>query len=81
MFGTSTNVAGSTSTLPAADDDNKLFLFFVDKRKCKRYLKLVATAGDGTAGTYASAMARLSRAKIGPSTAAEWGADQVLRVG
>lgn len=46
-------------TLPNATDDGKLFAIQIDLRSgdLKRYLQLVATAGDGTAGTYASAFA------------------------
>ena len=53
VFGTSTNTANSTSTLPSATDDNKFFSFFIDMRSGrKRYLDLVLTLGDGAAGTY-----------------------------
>ncbi|KKK89699.1 hypothetical protein LCGC14_2730490, partial [marine sediment metagenome] len=39
VYGTSTNVAGSTSDLPAAGDDNKFFKFEIDMRYRERYLK------------------------------------------
>ena len=80
VFGTSSNIAGSTSTLPSATDDNKFFVFDVDLRGRKRYFDLVATAGDGSAGTYLTAFAILSRGKDQPVTAAERGASQILRV-
>ncbi len=80
VFGTSTNLAGSTSTLPSATDDNKLFVFHVNLTGRDRYLKLVATAGNGTSGTYASAVACLSRAAEGPYDATTMGASQVLVV-
>lgn len=80
VFGTSNQISGSASTLPSATDDNKFFLFDVDLRGRKRYLDLVATAGDGTAGTYLTAFAILSKGKDGPVTAAERGASQILRV-
>jgi hypothetical protein len=80
IFGTSTNVAGDTSALPTSTDDNDIFVFEIDLRPRKRYLKVGATAGDGTSGTYLSGMALLQRAAIGPSAAADWGANQVLRV-
>lgn len=57
------------STLPGATDDGKLYGFHVDLTKRKRYLKITATAGDGSAGTYASAVMVLGRAKIGLSSA------------
>jgi thiamine monophosphate kinase len=58
------DITGATfaSSLPSATDDNKIFAFYIDLRGRKRYLDMVATAGDGTAGTFASAVAVLSRA-------------------
>lgn len=80
VFGTSINSAGDTSTLPAADDDNKIFLFNIDLRGRKRFLDLVATIDDGSTGGFLSAIVLLSRAETGPNTAAEYGASQVLQV-
>jgi hypothetical protein len=80
VFGTSTNLAGSTSALPTATDDNDVFRFDIDLRKRKRYLDVTATAGNGTAGTFACIIAILSRGRIGPETAAEGGCNQILRV-
>lgn len=80
IFGTSTNDAGSTSTLPSATDDNLLFGICVDCRARKRYLKLVATGGDGAAGAFACAIATLSRGEQGSLTAAQAGYSQRLIV-
>jgi hypothetical protein len=80
VYGTSTNIAGSTSALPTATDDDDIFLIEVDLRGRKRYLDLVATAGNGTAGTFASGVCILSRASNAPVTAAERGCNQILRV-
>jgi hypothetical protein len=80
VFGTSTNTDGSTSTLPSATDDNKFFIFDIDLRGRKRFLDLVATAGNGALGTFMAAWAVLSRAGETPMTAAERGASQILRV-
>jgi hypothetical protein len=80
IWGTSANIAGATSTLPSATDDNKIFSFQVDLRGQKRYFDLVATTGDGTAGTYITAIARLSMAKDMPTTAAEQGCAEILRI-
>jgi hypothetical protein len=80
IFGTSTNIDGSTSAVPSATDDNKVFVIEVDLRGKKRYFDLVATAGNGTAGTYFSAIAILSKGEISPITAAGRGADEILRV-
>lgn len=76
VFGTADNDTGDASALPSATDDNKFFSFFVDLRGRKRYLRLVATAGDGAAGTYMTAWAELWRAKDAPRTAAEAGYSQ-----
>lgn len=75
-----TDLDGGTAALPSATDDNKLVIFQVDLRGRKRYLDLVATAGNGTNGTFASAICRLSRGAEWPSTMAEFGAETVLRV-
>jgi hypothetical protein len=76
--GTYEDVAGadfsvSPLALPGAGDDSKLVGVFVDLIGRKRYLKLAATAGDGTAGTYLSVLAILGRAKQAPDTAADRG--------
>jgi hypothetical protein len=80
VAGTSTNTDGSTSALPSATDDNKIMLFEIDLRGRKRYIDLSATAGNGTAGSYAAAVAILSRGKDAPVTATERGCDEILRV-
>jgi len=68
LGGTPALVKDST-TKPGATDDNKAFVFGVDLRKNReRYLQLQATAGDGTSGTFLSAVAigrRLSEAGSG----------------
>ena len=79
VFGTSTNIDGSTSALPSATDDNKLYAFDIDLRGRKRYLDVVATAGDGTTGTYLVAWAVLSRGAEAPVSSSERGCDEVLR--
>lgn len=65
LGGTPAEVKDS-STKPGATDDNKLFVFGVDlKASRERYLQLQATAGDGTSGTFLSAIVigrRLSEA-------------------
>lgn len=74
VFGTSTNPdTGTTSALPSATDDNKFFTFFVDLKGRKRYIDLVATAGDGSTGTYLTAWAELYDANAVPSNAATRG--------
>jgi len=79
IWGTSSNIAGSTSTLPSATDDNGFFVAEVDLKGKKRYLDVTATAGNGTLGTYATILCILSRGKDYPVTAAERGAVEILR--
>ena len=80
VFGTSNNIEGSTSALPVAGDDNSFQVFEVDLRGRKRYLDVVATAGNGSAGTFCAIFAILSRAEEVPATNAARGADEVLAV-
>ena len=81
VTGTSTNIAGSTSALPTSTADNDLRIFDIDLQGRKRFLDLTATAGDGSTGTYLSAICILSDGEIGPITAAERGASiDILRV-
>lgn len=80
IFGTSTNIDGSTSALPSATDDNKLFAFEVDLRGKKRYFDLTATMGDGSTGGFISAVAILSKGETLANTAAARGCDEILRV-
>lgn len=57
------------ATLPGATDDNKLYAIHVNLKGRKRYLDLSLTGGDGSAGTYAAALAILSDAEEAPSSA------------
>jgi hypothetical protein len=69
------------STVPQDDEDNKIFAIHVDMRGGKkRYLKLVFTAGDGAAGTYADVKARLSRPETFLRSAADRGYTRELFV-
>lgn len=80
VYGTSTDIAGSTSSLPSSTDDNKAFVFEIDLKGRKRYLDVVATAGNGTNGTFATIFALLSRGDETPVTASERGVGNVLRL-
>ena len=79
-FDGDTDIDGAASTLPTATDDDGVFVVQLDLKSRKRYLDLSATAGDGTVGSYASAVTLLSRAGESPSTSAEAGAANILRV-
>lgn len=80
VWGTSTNIDGSTSALPAATDDNTFQIAEIDLRGRKRYIDVTATTGNGTNGTYITIMGILYRAKDIPVTATERGANEILRV-
>ncbi len=70
LGGTPALVKDST-TKPGATDDNKIVIFGIDLRKAReRYLQLQATAGDGAAGTFLSAIAVATR-KINTSSDAD----------
>ena len=80
IFGTSADPTGTTSTLPSATDDNKMYAIYVDLKGRKKYLDLVITVGDGSTGGYVSAQCILSGADIQPHTAAGLGLGQYLVV-
>lgn len=73
-----TDIDGSAASLPAATDDDKYYIFLIDLRGKKRYLDLVATVGDGSAGGWLSAWCELSQPDFGPNSAAEMGAAVAL---
>ena len=79
-FDGDTDIDGNTATLPSATDDNKFFIWDVDLRGQKRYWDVAATVGDGTSGGFVAIWAVLSRGDETPTTMAERGADQVLRI-
>lgn len=79
-FGTDNQDTGAISVLPSATDDNKIFKFEIDLRGRKRYLDLNLTIGDGTVGGFAVAWAELHRGENAPTTAAQKGVAQNMRV-
>lgn len=64
----STDWEGTALALPSSTADNTFRVVHLDMRKRKRYIQIAATAGDGSAGTYMSAIGILSRAEIAPTT-------------
>ena len=81
VYGTSTNIAGSTSSLPASTNDNTIFAFDVDLKARKRYLDVVATVGNaGTTGAFLTCVTILGRPETSKDTATLQGAVDVLRV-
>jgi hypothetical protein len=80
IYGTSTNDAGSASTLPSATDDNGFYTVEIDLKGRKRYLNPVVTLGDGAAGTYIAVWCELHKGDNVPTSATQKGATQNLRV-
>jgi len=71
----------SPATLPADTVDNSFYAIQVNMLGRKRYLDLSLTGGDGSAGTFATVFALLSRLETTPSTAAGRGFAQELIAG
>ena len=70
----------SPATLPSATADNNLYAIHVNLKGRKRYLDLSLTGGNGTAGSYAAAVAILSQASEVPASATDRGFAQELIV-
>ncbi len=79
VWGTSTNLDGSTSALPSSTDDNTFQIADIDLRGRKRYIDVTATVGNGTAGAFVTILGILSRASQTPRTISDVGANEVLR--
>jgi hypothetical protein len=60
-FSAGNNVDGVALALPSATDDNQPHVFQVNLVGRKRFIKVVCTFGDGTAGGFVAATARLSQ--------------------
>lgn len=76
-MGSPSNIAvgGTDFALASATDSDNLFhVFEVDLLGKKRFIDFEITGGDGTAGTYLSVLAILSRGEESPSSAADRGA-------
>lgn len=81
IFGTSADIAGSTSSLPASTNDNTVWRMDVDLKARKRYLDAVITVGNaGTTGAFCTALALLSRPETSKDTASLAGCAAILRV-
>lgn len=66
------------SELPQDGDDNKFFLNFLHLSGKPRYYQIVATGGDGSAGTYLTSFAVLSGGAESPFNATKRGAKEEL---
>jgi hypothetical protein len=79
VWGTSTNIDGTTSALPSATDDNLFQVAQIDLKGKKRYIDVTATTGDGTAGAFVTILGILSRPQVSPISASEAGCNEILR--
>lgn len=73
--------ASGAPALPSATDDDKIFGFFIDLKGRKRYLDVVATAGDGSTGTYGACTAHLYNSNTTEDNATQRGLAANLIVG
>jgi hypothetical protein len=80
IYGTSANDTGSTSALPTSTDDGYIFSFELSLVGRKRYINIVATAGNGTTGVAMAALATLGKGEQMPRTASSAGLHQRLSV-
>ena len=70
-------ISGATFTDPVGTtDNNKIFAAYLDLRKRKRYIKLVAD--PGASATLLSSVAILTRAEVTPTSASERGLGEQL---
>lgn len=79
-FDGGTSADGTTLALPSATDDDQPHVFQINCVGRKRYMKVVATCGDGAAGTYIAASARLSRGAFLSDTDTNLAAGGICRV-
>ena len=79
-FSSGTDIDGAALALPSATDDNQVCVFQINLDATKRYLRVGATAGNGTAGTFVSAVCRLSENRSSPETSTEAANGGVCRV-
>lgn len=71
----------ANGVLPPATADNTFIAFHVKTGgQRKRYIDLIMTGGDGSAGTYATAFAILGKGNTTPSNAANRGTGQFISV-
>lgn len=75
-----TDIDGAATALPSATDDGNVVVIQMDLRGRKRFLDLVATAGNGATGTFGSAVCVLSQADVAPESVAAAGCETLVRL-
>jgi hypothetical protein len=79
-FSAGTNVDGVALALPSATDDNQPHVFQVNLVGRKRYIRVVCTFGDGSAGGFVASTARLSNVSYLSETMTNRAAGGICRV-
>ncbi|OYP38899.1 hypothetical protein [Rhodopirellula sp. MGV] len=79
-FDGGTDIDGETLELPSATDDNQTCVFQINLDNRLRFLKVIATAGNGSVGTFIMAVARLSELRSVPETSEETADGGVRRI-
>lgn len=79
-FSSGLDTDGTTLALPSATDDNQIAVFQVNMDKRMRFIKAVATFGDGTSGGFITAVARLSELSKVPDVSTDLANGGVCRV-
>ena len=74
------DIDGVATALPSDADDNGLIVWQIDLRGRKRYLDVVATAGNGSTGTFGACTAILSRGDVAPESVAQAGCETLIRL-
>jgi hypothetical protein len=77
-----TDITGLTyaGSLPSSTDDNKTYLFAFPTEGRKRYVNLVASVGDGSAGTFINADAILFDKLVHNDNAASFNVAAIRRI-
>lgn len=79
-FSAGLDTDGTALALPSATDDNQIAVFQVNLDKRMRFIKVVATFGDGSVGGFIAAVARLSELSKVPDVSTDLANGGVLRV-
>ena len=79
-FSAGSNVDGVALALPSATDDNQPHVFQVNLVGRKRYIRVVCTFGDGSAGGFVAATARLSNVSFLSPTMTDRASGGICRV-
>lgn len=79
-FNAGLDTDGTALALPSATDDNQIAVFQVNLDKRMRFIKVVATFGDGSVGGFVAAVARLSQLGKVPDVSTDLANGGVCRV-